>query len=232
MVVVLTGCASVQPTAPTVRAPEHHVDRNYQIGIEQSVFVGQPMVRVKDYYAQQADMQVLRPDQAFQMRMPPFGPVFTAAAGQDMPVVGTTTRDGVTYRLVQMSAQGYAFPVRLLVTPEGRFEGSGISAIGERMGWTYKPSPADVQLLPAESSAVVASKGFTNYELVYGGTNGDSMQVMYREYTPDDMARPAFTQQLVYSLASKSIRFRDVQIRVTSADNEKITYTVLSDGQP
>ena len=56
--------------------------------------------------------------------------------------------------------------------------------------------------------------------------------MLYREYTPDDLARPAFTQTLSYAAGSNIIRFRNVRIEVATADNEKIEYTVVADGYP
>lgn len=51
---------------------------------------------------------------------------------------------------------------------------------------------------------------------------------MYREYK-DDMARPAFTQNLVYDLGeSNRIMFRSVEIDVVEAKNSEIKYRLLS----
>ena len=225
----LTSCASVQPIASAVvTAPEHKVDRNYELGKSQQVYVGQPLVRVKDYYEQQAQLQVVRADRAFRMLLPPFihADVTQGAAAR---VVGTTQRNGKSYRLVVLP-DPVAAALRLLINDDGSFEGSAINNFGSEMGFSYKPDPPDAKLKGDTATLVDKTKGYINFELVYGGTTGDSIQVLYREYTPDDMARPAFSQQLVYSLASKHIRFRDIQIDVMVADNERIAYTVVADG--
>lgn len=227
---LLFGCATVQPinTAAAAAAVEHHSDRNYAIGIQQSVYVGQAMVRVKDYYTDQVS-GIARPDRAFTLKLPPFMRV-NVAAGEAMQFVGTTQRAGKTYRVVKIQ-QPAAAALGFLLNDDGTFEGSAVNVAGARMGFSYKPDPSGTRVLPDKDISVVVGRGVTNFELIYGGTTGDSIQVMYREYTPEDMARPAFSQQLVYSLASKAIRFRDIQIHVDGADNEKITYTVLADGQ-
>ena len=51
-----------------------------------------------------------------------------------------------------------------------------------------------------------------------------------REYTSEDLARPAFYQNLVYESNKKRIRFKDTIIEIHEATNEKIVYTVISDG--
>ena len=228
MCAVLSGCASVQPVAPVISAPEHKVDRNYEIGKAQSAYVGQPLVRVRDYYQQQSQVEVVRADKAFRMLLPPFihADVAQGAAGR---IVGMTQRNGKAYRLVVLPDPA-ASALRMLLNDDGTFEGSAINNFNSEMGFSYKPDPPDAKMVGETVTAADKTKGYINFELVYGGTTGDSIQVLYREYTPDDMARAAFSQQLVYSLASKHIRFRDLQIDVSGADNEHIAYTVIADG--
>lgn len=67
------------------------------------------------------------------------------------------------------------------------------------------------------------------YELIYTGCIGDNITMVYREYTADDMARPAFSQNLSYSTKQRRIRFQNLSIEIISADNEKIKFKVLSD---
>jgi hypothetical protein len=68
------------------------------------------------------------------------------------------------------------------------------------------------------------------YELIYSGKNDVSLNMIYREYSANDFARPAFFQNLTYQVNAKQIRFKDFVIQIHSATNEKIAYTVLEDG--
>lgn len=71
--------------------------------------------------------------------------------------------------------------------------------------------------------------GSFGYELVYSGKDGNNIKVAYREYK-DDMARPAFFQDLTYNLKeSDIIRYKNYKIKVHKATNEEISYTVLED---
>ena len=67
------------------------------------------------------------------------------------------------------------------------------------------------------------------YELVYQGVEGDVVRIVYREYT-DNLARPAFRQDLTYTLSGgdEAVSFRDVRLRIHEADNNLIEYTVDS----
>ena len=119
--------------------------------------------------------------------------------------------------------------LHFLLNPDGTFEGSAVTFRGDRMGWSYSPSPSDVHLIADSTEAVEMPPGAENFELIYGGSAGDTIQVLYREYRSNDLARPAFSQQLVYSKSAKRFRYRDFQIEVRDADNERIVYTVISD---
>lgn len=73
-------------------------------------------------------------------------------------------------------------------------------------------------------------------ELIYNGRSGDTIKVIYREYTSGDLARPAFTQELQYDLSQQTeIGFREARLQVESATNTVIRYRVLqpfNDTQP
>ncbi len=72
-------------------------------------------------------------------------------------------------------------------------------------------------------------KGSFSHELIYNGKDGNNIKVSYREYK-DDMARPAFFQDLTYNLKeSDIIRYKNYKIKVHKATNEEISYTVTED---
>lgn len=64
-------------------------------------------------------------------------------------------------------------------------------------------------------------------ELVYSGVSQNTISVLYREFK-DDMARPAFSQDLKYDLSQgKVIGYRGARFEVIKADNLQIQYRVL-----
>ena len=72
--------------------------------------------------------------------------------------------------------------------------------------------------------------GSFHAELIYSGLAGNVVRIVYREYV-DNLARPAFQQELQYDLDdSKTIRFRSVIIEVLAATNQTIQYKVVADG--
>lgn len=65
-------------------------------------------------------------------------------------------------------------------------------------------------------------------ELLYTGRSGSTLTLLYREFA-NDMARPAFSQQLQYDINGDStIGYEGARLRVLSADNTKIVYDMLS----
>lgn len=205
---------------------ERRADRSYQLGKQQEVFVGEPIVRLKDYFVRNSDTQVLYPDKDFSFRM-----LFKheIAARTPLPVIDTTEIKGVTYRVVRFPQPSLAV-IKFFVDNEGHLLGRAKTHINQNPKVKFEPQ--DVTLLPGTVTTTDATKGYTNFELIYGGVSGDEVHVTYREYTPDDLAKPAFSQQLVYSLKAKKIRYRNIDIDVLGATNEKIRYAVISDGLP
>ncbi len=82
----------------------------------------------------------------------------------------------------------------------------------------------------SSGGAMTSTMGGFRYELLYQGISGNVVSLLYREYL-DDLARPAFQQDLSYTLAPEGateVSFRKTRLRILSADNNKIQYQLLS----
>ena len=90
-----------------------------------------------------------------------------------------------------------------------------------------KLKPEQVALISDSTYVDVKSPSFKQ-ELVYNGGADDVIRFMYREFK-NDMARPAFTQNLVYDLKQGNrVVFRSVELEVVDANNTEIRYRLLS----
>lgn len=77
------------------------------------------------------------------------------------------------------------------------------------------------------SNYVEASSDNQRKELIYTGVSKNVITVIYREYK-DDMARPAYTQELKYDLGEgRVIGFKGARFEVIEATNTGIRYRVL-----
>jgi hypothetical protein len=93
--------------------------------------------------------EFLAPTSDFAMRLPPFITI-EVLKNSRIPVIGTTQRDGRTYRVVVLPVPA-ASALRFLINDDGSFEGSAINNTGSRMGFSYIPTPSTTRLI-AESS--------------------------------------------------------------------------------
>jgi hypothetical protein len=74
----------------------------------------------------------------------------------------------------------------------------------------------------------IPKKEYLKQDFIYNGKVGNAIKFTYREFV-DDLARPAFTQDLQYDLTeSNVIGFRGLRIEILSATNTKIEYKVLT----
>lgn len=65
-------------------------------------------------------------------------------------------------------------------------------------------------------------------EFIYNGRVGDSLKFIYLEFS-DNLARPAFTQEVQYDLSSShTIGFRNLRIEILEASNTEITYILIN----
>ena len=87
------------------------------------------------------------------------------------------------------------------------------------------PAPAKYTVTQTTDNA---GGGFKK-DLVYQGMQADTLRISYREYV-DDMARPAFAQDLTYNIEEGGptiVVFQNVRMEVLSADNSGVRYRVL-----
>jgi len=98
--------------------------------------------------------------------------------------------------------------------------------------WSWKsgvvlvePDSSIPNIASSEDRAPEASR--FQRELIYTGAAGGVLTVTYREFS-NDMARPAFTQELKYDLSDKVVGYKTARFEVLKTSNSAITYRVLS----
>jgi hypothetical protein len=211
-----TGCinSNIKPFVVEQAKTRHVVEKYPEEGITSTATVGSSLVRVKDYFVSTQDIPKL---------VVVTTNVSGAEAGTTVNIEGTKNIGGVEYYLVWciglndvMTADGCMAVDMNSLTSAGRWiQGFGIS---EKF--------AGIQFDKTASEKVSVTQGYTNYEILYSGVQGDVLRLRYREYSPENLARAAFTQDLTYSLADKVIQFRSVEIEVHEANNRTMKYVV------
>ncbi|HAU82780.1 MAG TPA: hypothetical protein DCW39_02030 [Betaproteobacteria bacterium] len=115
----------------------------------------------------------------------------------------------------------------LLASDDGRYAtGYALSGATGFVRHSYL-EPEDIVLI-SDTTHVDVQLPSIKQELVYNGRAESIIRFMYREYK-NDMARPAFTQNLVYDLDQGSrVVFQSVELDVVDATNTEIRYKLLS----
>ena len=226
--IMTSGCAQqIRPSLRSHIGTEHIFDKNYEIGQQLAAYVGQPIVKVKDYKVNLFNAKYMRASDDFVIT----GGFETISGDKntDYAVRGETTLDGATYKVLNLPGSQIGAGFGALVDKDGGVH-SKILNNNIVMVYTFSVSPTDLRFLASKDEEIDVDAGYLNYELIYGGTDGKSITITYREYTSKDLARLAFYQNVVYEAGKKQIRFRDTVLQIEEATNEKIVFAVLSDG--
>lgn len=222
---LVAGCASVDVVPLDAQAPTHEEvrERSYRLGEAQQVYVGQPIVAVKTYRVSRRASASVRASEDFAL----VGADFRIAGrkGEEFPVRGVTEIDGVRHHVVPIA--GFEF----FVADDGSVHPDVKTASYRwKISSKARMEPPTARLVPQDSEEVTTEGEYANYELIYGGSDGDKIQATYREFGPEDGSRPTFFQSLSYDAGADVIRYRDLVIEVLEATNQAISFKVVADG--
>lgn len=237
----VSGCSQQVRPSPKVHVDSTRIfDKNYELGQKLIAYVGQPIIKVKDYKVKNYKSEYMKPSSDFVTSggMGDFIKIY-GKQGENYKTGDTSKIDGVEYTVVfinhpdggrrglLISSKGKVHSKILAEVPDwyGRPTGQFVTVL-----YSFDTLPEDVVFTSVNREEIDVNAGYMNYELIFGGTDGKSITISYREYTSKDMARPAFYQNLVYEVGKDKIRFKDTVIKIHSIDSEQVVYTVLSDG--
>jgi hypothetical protein len=130
------------------------------------------------------------------------------------------TRDGSNFKLVCNHAAWC-----LIDMGSGKFThyGAELNSLTGLLDY-----PVSYKLIPTPDSF---NQDSFKYVALYQGKSGNKIKISFREFK-DDMARPAFTQDIEYELekdGTSIIGFKGLRIEVLKATNTDITYKVVKD---
>lgn len=224
---VLLGCAPpITLAAPPRVKNERVIDKNYEIGKQISTFIGNPMIKVKDYMVIRREGAAMEASQSLTITG---GPVHILInQGDQLHVAGEIQKDNKTLTVLDVPRTG----LQITIDESGKpYKDVINNANGMRivMVYDFKTNPPDVIFTRKMSESIEKTHGYQNFEILYSGKTDKSINLTYREYTPDDIARPAFSQNLTYEADAKSIRFKNLQFELISVTNEKIDFRVISE---
>ena len=216
-----TGRWEYRPDRASADEPGGY-EKNYQLGVEKSAFIGKEIIAAKKY--KQTIQSALSLEQVTITTRYNFTSIkYTIDNNSRHPLRETVTL-GEKYYLLGNSDW------RLLISSDGKISKKSLYSYSDKMVYTpdkeISIEPQNFELLLKKT----LDQPLFSFQLIYTGINDVSLNMTYREYTGDDLARPAFFQSLTYKADAKQIRFKDYLIQIHDVTNEKITYTILEDG--
>ena len=234
----LCGCVSVQPPSNNVGDFKLTAEKSYILNAESTVNVGESVVVRKSYSFR--DVESLDRAQALNDfeahgKVPLNSEVIRQAKKDDiLSVVGTTLVKKKSCRIVLLGVTNNNLPIGLLVDIEtgevvGAVWRNGLGSWGTGT-LSYTIEPKNTMFAAVKRVIVAKDRPYENFEIIFTGRAGQNATFLYREFSPDDLAKPAFYQNLTYNLETEdTIQFKKLKIKVLKISNESIQLKVLSD---
>lgn len=228
-----SGCANTVSPYYAKSNIKHFENKNYTINKMEKAFVGESMIREKSYYARVKSNLYMSPTQSFEMKSKN-NIIFRGQPGKKLEIMGNTTIDNLSYTVLVYNTglpRKYE-SFKLLIDENGYLYNKVLNGeMNVMFIWDFELNPKQVKFENIEEKLsqvdILNDKPYVNYEIVFSGVNKDSMKLLYREFTVDNLARPSFFQELTYPLNSKTIRFRNMKIKINDINADQISYTVL-----
>ncbi len=237
---VLAGCGDIKVVRnnPFEKGSDQYI-KSYNIGEQKTTYIGDPIIKWQEArvkYTDDTKMFYAKTDFEIKGKYTKANKLFgsdfyyKSIKNDQYYYIGTASYDGNDYYVIAKDKEDN--DCYLLIDYKGRLYKKII--IDEHldrklMFENLNTTPAEVVFLKTKLTNKSLALGLSR-EIIFGGVNNITMNATYREYTPDDMARQAFYQNLVYQTTADIIRFRGFKIKVHEVTNEKITFTVLEDG--
>ena len=225
---LLSGCSHVitAPTPPVRSAPKHVLDSSTQVGNEVRTTVGNAVLKVKDYWVTTIAADAMTPSSGFTMKGGSI--VITVADGQNLRIIGATQVDGKSYTVLRAPGTNLLL---LADSITGKLASKVINNADELsvvMVWDFKSIPENITFTSSKIEATVSERAYTNYEFIYSGKSGSTINFLYREFTAADIARPSFFQNVSYDASQKEIEFKSIKLEVTEVSSNAITVRVAA----
>ena len=226
--IFISSCTTAMKPGANFESDIKKVDfKNYKIGLEHSAYVGEQIIVRKSYKAiVRNDMYEAQND-------------FSLTGGLGSTVINLNAYTGDTFRIAgynEINNPVLNIPGSIFmfgVNNQGKWDGTVMSPsfwtspIGS--GRQYKILPTDTTFKPVSKTIPTSDYGYINHEIIFTGTTKDSITLLYREYTFENLSRPDFKQDIIYPIDTKKIRFRNYQIDVKSVDSSQIIYIVRTE---
>ena len=210
---------------PTLLRTERVEERNFKPNVAQTVYTGYSVlnskVYKKNYYAQ----EYMKPNKNGALNSASLPIVLKA--DKKYKLIGEVTIDGQVYRMIPGEMEGYA----ALIDENGGF----YKKIGQIDGdylvlldTEFFPYPADLKMVEVKNTKVEQSEAVQGFDVKYDGVKLDRIWFTYLDYDQGFGDGGVF-KNISFPNKPGLITINNIGFRVLQADNENITYMVLTE---
>ena len=221
------ACVSSVAFAPRSEliSSERVSDKSYRLGQVSEAFVGNPIIKVRDYKQEIIAGDVVTINKDFSLNGFLFNKDFTK---------GETYKYGGTANLNDQEMEFFWVDGfrGILFNRDGEVQKKILSSSGGTtvyVAYTYENDGGAGAVSRETIQATTNTPDGQNFEIIYSGISDDTIRLQYREFTDDNMARQAFFQDLTYPISAKQIRFKHIVLDVISVGSDRIEFRVVSD---
>jgi len=231
--IINTGCGSTINYNMTTKKIKVVENKNYTVNNKKTVYVGESMIKEKNYFIYEYSSSMMSPLNEYTMQSKS-DITFRGDTSSTYEIMGTTVIDDKKYTALYYNThlpRKYE-SFKLLIDENNMLYNKVLNGdMNIVMIWDFDITPKQVSFTPTQNSQkqsdILKDKPYINYELIYSGINKDTIRLLYREYTVDDMARASFFQELTYPKNSNFIRFKKMKIKIHNVTGEQITFSVI-----
>lgn len=198
-------------------------ENNFNLNVAQTVYKGNSVLISKSYtrdFYSEVFVKANKRGVLNSTSMP-----ITIPADKNYEVIGQITIDGKVYRLLPAAMEDYV----TLIDADGYFYNkmgqvrSGYVILLDMEIFSY---PADLRMIEVASSRTEDTTAVKGFDVRYDGVKLDRIWFTYMDY--DEVEAGTF-KEMSFPDKPGLITINNVGLRVIKADNEKITYMVISD---
>jgi hypothetical protein len=239
--ILMSGCSYDILSVPEKKIVKTNqvLNKNYSLNTTQYAYVGEPIIKLKSYqqkvYA--ANKLFLPSDLVVSWNVNSKKSEYKLQKELSLKIIGRIVYKDALYNIAEF-AQDNKYSYLLILNPNDN--SINTDAIFLRDLITYDNQVSTFNINFSDNNIILKNEeiyelgdltvGYINFELIFSGITKDTINVMYREYSSEDMARVAFYQNLVYNRTDDVIRFKNIVLKVHDVTNSQIVYSVLQDG--
>ncbi len=237
LVLLLSGCGSVasrSAAAPMVLTPldsirieeKTQMEKNYEVGRIRTSYVGDPVIRRKTYQAKVRSDLLAVPAMQIAIDSPSLH--ITLFKGNEYPVKYQAHSEGQLWNVMEVEQPGNSTRLGVLFDDNGALYNRVLNGDAE-LPDPFESKPINAQIDLKRVERVLERRMTENFEIIFGGISRNQINLAYREFTPNDVARTAFFQELTYPVDAETLRYRSIKIKLHGVNAESITYEVTEE---